>query len=116
MRTVQAECCFRKEEAFVERESHLRRLACASSSRTSGTTFVIVVKATLDIGFGSSWRRTLLGVAQLSDAGVGTIANGRAYLPACGVRRSSVWLIFITVLGFNCSGTRARDVPTRYEG
>jgi peptide/nickel transport system permease protein len=122
-RLVQGEVLSIRNEAFVD------------ASRTYGAsaghlilrdilpnlTSIIVVKATLDIGF------AILLAAALGFLGVGVqpptpewgsmIATGRQYLPV------SWWLstfpgvaIFIAVLGFNLLGDALRDVlDVRYE-
>jgi peptide/nickel transport system permease protein len=122
-RLVQAEVLSIKQEAFVDASrtygaSHLHIIL---HDILPNVTSVIVVKASLDVGF------AILLVAALGFLGVGAqppipewgamIANGRAYLP------TSWWLstfpgvaIFIAVLGFNLFGDTLRDVmDVKYE-
>jgi peptide/nickel transport system permease protein len=116
-RLVQAEVLSIRTTAFVEASrtygaSHIRILF---RDILPNITSVIVVKASLDVGF------AILMVAALGFLGAGVqpptpewgsmIAGGRAYLP------SAWWLstfpgiaIFIAVLGFNLLGDALRDV------
>jgi peptide/nickel transport system permease protein len=115
-RLVQAEVLGIRNAPYVEAariygSSHLRIIF---REILPNITSVVVVKASLDVGF------AILLVAALGFLGVGVqpptpewgsmIAAGRAYLPA------SWWLstfpgiaIFITVLGFNLLGDALRD-------
>lgn len=116
-RIVQAEVLSLRTAAFVEASraygaSHIRILF---RDILPNLTSVIVVKASLDVGF------AILMVAALGFLGAGVqpptpewgsmIAGGRAYLP------DAWWLstfpgiaIFIAVLGFNLLGDTLRDV------
>jgi peptide/nickel transport system permease protein len=116
-RLVQAEVLSIRTSAFVEASrtygaSHLRILF---RDILPNLTSVIVVKASLDVGF------AVLMVAALGFLGAGVqpptpewgsmIAGGRAYLP------DAWWLstfpglaIFVAVLGFNLLGDALRDV------
>jgi peptide/nickel transport system permease protein len=122
-RLVQAEVLSVKEEAFVEasRTYGASDLHIILHDILPNVTSVIVVKATLDLGF------AILLAAALGFLGVGVqpptpdwgsmIAIGRQYLP------TSWWLstfpglaIFIAVLGFNLFGDALRDaLDVRYE-
>jgi peptide/nickel transport system permease protein len=122
-RLVQAEVLSVKEQAFVDASrtygaSHLHIIL---HDILPNVTSVIIVKATLDIGF------AILLAAALGFLGVGVqpptpewgsmIANGRTYLP------TSWWVstfpglaIFVTVLGFNLFGDALRDaLDVKYE-
>jgi peptide/nickel transport system permease protein len=123
-RLVQAEVLSVKEEAFVDasRTYGASHLHIIMHDILPNVTSVIIVKATLDIGF------AILLAAALGFLGVGVqpptpewgsmIANGRAYLP------NAWWLstfpglaIFLAVLGFNLFGDALRDIlDVRYEG
>lgn len=116
-RLVQAEVLSIRNAAFVEASrtygaSHLRIIF---RDILPNITSVIVVKASLDVGF------AILLVAALGFLGVGVqpptaewgsmISSGRAYLP------DAWWLstfpgiaIFVAVLGFNLLGDALRDV------
>jgi peptide/nickel transport system permease protein len=123
-RLVQAEVLSIKGEAFVEASrtygaSHLHIILHDILPNLSS---VIVVKATLDLGF------AILLAAALGFLGVGVqpptaewgsmIATGRQYLPGAW------WLstfpgiaIFVAVLGFNLFGDMIRDVlDVKYDG
>jgi peptide/nickel transport system permease protein len=122
-RLVQAEVLSVKEEAFVDASrtygaSHLHIIV---HDILPNVTSVIIVKATLDIGF------AILLAAALGFLGVGVqpptpewgsmIANGRTYLPAVWwVSTFPGLAIFIAVLGFNLFGDTLRDVlDVQYE-
>ena len=118
-----------------DRACHLAKQAFVDASRTYGAshahimlrdilpnvTSVIIVKATLDIGF------AILLAASLGFLGVGVqpptpewgsmIANGRTYLPAAWwVSTFPGVAIFISVLGFNLFGDALRDaLDVKYE-
>lgn len=116
-RLVQAEVLSVRTAAFVEASraygaSHLRILFRDILPNISS---VIVVKASLDVGF------AILMVAALGFLGAGVqpptaewgsmIAGGRAYLPAAWWLSTFPGLaIFIAVLGFNLLGDALRDV------
>ncbi len=123
-RIVQSEVLSVKEEAFVDASrtygaSHLHIIL---HDILPNVMSVIIVKATLDIGF------AVLLAAALGFLGVGVqpptpewgsmIANGRAYLPgAWWVSTFPGLAIFIAVLGFNLFGDALRDIlDVRYEG
>jgi peptide/nickel transport system permease protein len=122
-RLVQAEVLSVKEESFVDASrtygaSHLHILL---RDILPNVTSVIVVKATLDIGF------AILLAAALGFLGVGVqpptpewgsmIATGRLYLPGAWWLSTFPGLaIFIAVLGFNLFGDTVRDVlDVKYE-
>lgn len=123
-RIVQSEVFAVKAEGYVEASrtygaSHLHIMLHDILPNVAS---VIVVKASLDIGF------AILLIAALGFLGVGAqpptpewgamIANGRTYLPAVWwVSTSAGVAIFITVLGFNLVGDTLRDVlDVKYEG
>ena len=122
-RLVQAEVLTVKEQAFVEASrtygaSHLHIML---HDILPNVTSVIIVKATLDVGF------AILLAAALGFLGVGVqpptpewgsmIANGRTYLPAVWwVSTFPGLAIFVSVLGFNLFGDALRDaLDVRYE-
>ena len=123
-RLVQAEVLTVKNEAFVDasRTYGASTLHIILHDILPNVTSVIVVKATLDIGFA-----ILLGAA-LGFLGVGVqpptpewgsmIATGRQYLPTVWWLSTFPGLaIFLAVLGFNLMGDALRDVlDVRYEG
>lgn len=116
-RLVQAEVLSIKEEAFVDASrtygaSHFHIIV---HDILPNVTSVIVVKATLDIGF------AILLAAALGFLGVGVqppapewgsmIATGRQYLPDAWWFSTFPGLaIFITVIGVNLFGDALRDV------
>ena len=123
-RLVQAEVLTVKNEAFVDasRSYGASTFHIILHDILPNVSSVIVVKATLDIGF------AILIAAALGFLGVGVqpptpewgsmIATGRQYLP-------TVWwlwtfpglAIFVAVLGFNLLGDALRDIlDVRYEG
>jgi peptide/nickel transport system permease protein len=122
-RLVQAEVLSVKEQAFVDASrtygaSHLHIMIHDILPNVAS---VIIVKATLDIGF------AILLAAALGFLGVGVqpptpewgsmIANGRTYLPAAWWPSTFPGVaIFITVLGFNLFGDALRDAfDVRYD-
>jgi peptide/nickel transport system permease protein len=116
-RLVQAEVLSVRTSAFVEASraygaSHVRILFRDILPNVSS---VIVVKASLDVGF------AILMVAALGFLGAGVqpptaewgsmISGGRAYLPAAWWLSTFPGLaIFVAVLGFNLLGDALRDV------
>jgi peptide/nickel transport system permease protein len=122
-RLVQAEVLSVKNEAFVDasRTYGASNLHIILNDILPNVTSIIVVKATLDIGFA-----ILIGAA-LGFLGVGVqpptpewgsmIATGRQYLPAAWWLSTFPGLaIFLAVLGFNLLGDALRDVlDVRYE-